>query len=61
MHIPPFENENRPIIDADDTRVPLNYFNIIKLSHGQSFAYFRAGLRNGHCSGNRNTDNQCRG
>lgn len=39
MHIPPFENENRPIIDADDTRVPLNYFNIIKLSHGQSFAY----------------------
>ena len=31
MHIPPFENNNKPIVDIDDTRVPLNYFNIVKL------------------------------
>jgi 5-deoxy-glucuronate isomerase len=39
MHIPPFDNGNAPIIDAGDTRVPLNYFNIVKLRRGQSFVY----------------------
>ncbi len=39
MHIPPFENANRAIIDCDDTRVPLNYFNIVKLARGQAFEY----------------------
>jgi len=39
MHIPPFDNANNPIVDADDTRVPLNYFNIVKLRRGQSFVY----------------------
>jgi 5-deoxy-glucuronate isomerase len=39
MHIPPFDNRNRPIIDAGDARVPLNYFNIVKLARGQSFSY----------------------
>jgi 5-deoxy-glucuronate isomerase len=39
MHIPPFDNQNRPIIDVDDQRVPLNYFNIVKLSKGQCFDY----------------------
>jgi 5-deoxy-glucuronate isomerase len=39
MHIPPFDNRNAPIIDTGDARVPLNYFNIVKLSLGQSFAY----------------------
>lgn len=39
MHIPPYDNRNRPIIDVDDTRVPLNYFNIVKLGKGQSFTY----------------------
>lgn len=39
MHIPPFENTNKAIIDADDARVPLNYFNIVKLSAGQAFHY----------------------
>ena len=39
MHIPPHDNHNRPIIDVDDSRVPLNYFNIVKLSAGQTFSY----------------------
>ena len=39
MHFPPFDNRNKPITDVDDARVPLNYFNIIKLTRGQSFEY----------------------
>jgi 5-deoxy-glucuronate isomerase len=39
MHFPPFDNRNTPIIDVDDGRVPLNYFNIIKLTRGQGFEY----------------------
>ena len=39
MHIPPFDNNNRPVIDIEDLRVPLNYFNIIKLKSGEAFHY----------------------
>ena len=39
MHIAPFDNANRPIVDADDPLVPLNYFNIVKLKKGQAFEY----------------------
>ena len=39
MHIAPHDNQNRPIVDADDPTVPLNYFNIVKLTKGQSFEY----------------------
>ena len=39
MHIPPHDNHNRPIIDCDDSRVPLNYFNIVKLKRGEHFEY----------------------
>ncbi len=39
MHIPPHDNGNAPIIDVNDARVPLNYFNIVKLSRGQAFEY----------------------
>lgn len=39
MHIPPFDNANRPIVDANDPRVPLIYFNIVKLRRGQAFDY----------------------
>ena len=39
MHIAPFDNRNQPIVDIDDTTVPLNYFNIVKLTKGQSFDY----------------------
>ena len=39
MHIQPFENANRPIVDVDDSRVPLNYFNIVKLRRGEAFDY----------------------
>ena len=37
MHLPPFDNRNTPIIDVDDARVPLNYFNIVKLERGMAF------------------------
>jgi 5-deoxy-glucuronate isomerase len=39
MHIPPHDNANRPIVDVDDPRVPLNYFNIVKLRRDETFAY----------------------
>lgn len=38
MHIAPFDNRNRAIVDADDAHVPLVYFNIVKLKAGESFA-----------------------
>ena len=43
MHIPPFDNKNKPIVDMDDKKVPLNYFNIIKLKKDQSFEYITPG------------------
>ena len=39
MHIPPHDNANRPIVDADDATVPLNYFNIVRLKRDQAFDY----------------------
>lgn len=39
MHIPPFDNQNRPIVGVDDPCVPLTYFNIVKLARGQAFDY----------------------
>ncbi|MGD1883236.1 MAG: 5-deoxy-glucuronate isomerase [Paracoccaceae bacterium] len=39
MHIAPHDNQNKPIVDADDPTVPLNYFNIVKLTKDQSFEY----------------------
>jgi len=39
MHIPPYDNENNPIVDANNKTVPLNYFNIVKLNKGDAFEY----------------------
>ncbi len=39
MHIAPFDNQNKPIVDVDDKTVPLNYFNIVKLKKGDAFEY----------------------
>ena len=39
MHIPPFDNKNKPIVDLNDEKVPLNYFNIVKLKKDQNFEY----------------------
>jgi 5-deoxy-glucuronate isomerase len=39
MHIAPSDNRNRPIVDVDDARVPLVYFNIVKLRAGETFDY----------------------
>jgi 5-deoxy-glucuronate isomerase len=47
MHIPPFDNANKPIVDIDDARVPLNYFNIVKLKRGDAFEYRVPGYETG--------------
>lgn len=39
MHIAPYDNHNRPIVDAGNAVVPLNYFNIVKLRRGEAFSY----------------------
>ncbi len=43
MHIAPHDNQNRPIVDVDHPLVPLTYFNIVKLTKGQTFDYAVAG------------------
>ncbi|MEL6643378.1 MAG: 5-deoxy-glucuronate isomerase [Pseudomonadota bacterium] len=37
MHIPPFENDNQPIVGVENECVPLNFFNIVKLKRGERF------------------------
>jgi len=44
MHIPPFDNRNKAIVDIDNTTVPLNYFNIVKLKRGEAFSYRTPGF-----------------
>lgn len=39
MHIAPFDNQNKAIVDIDNSTVPLNYFNIVKLKKGETFHY----------------------
>ena len=39
MHIAPYDNGNKPIVDAENSTVPLNYFNIVKLKKGEAFTY----------------------
>jgi len=39
MHIAPHDNQNKPIVDAENDLVPLNYFNIVKLKKGEAFEY----------------------
>jgi len=39
MHIAPYDNQNKAIVDVDDSLVPLNYFNIVKLKKGEAFEY----------------------
>ncbi len=43
MHIPPFDNQNAPIVGADHAKVPLTFFNIVKLKQGERFEYSQAG------------------
>ena len=43
MHIPPFDNHNKAIVDVGNTHVPLTYFNIVKLKVGEMFDYRLAG------------------
>jgi 5-deoxy-glucuronate isomerase len=39
MHIAPFDNANRAIVDADNPLVPLVYFNRVRLRAGEVFGY----------------------
>jgi 5-deoxy-glucuronate isomerase len=36
MHIPPHDNRNLPIVGKDDAVVPLVYFNILRMTRGQT-------------------------
>lgn len=36
-HIPPFNNENRAIVDRDDATTPLCYFNHVRLKKGEHY------------------------
>ncbi len=47
MHIAPHDNHNRPLVDVEDSRVPLNYFNIVKLRRGEVFEYQVGGYETG--------------
>ncbi|MFT6197425.1 MAG: 5-deoxy-glucuronate isomerase [Nonlabens sp.] len=38
-HIEPYDNKNKPIVDVDNTSVPLVYFNHVKLNKGESHSY----------------------
>jgi 5-deoxy-glucuronate isomerase len=38
-HIPPFDNQNRAIVGADDGTTPLCYFNHVKLKRGERFSH----------------------
>lgn len=37
MHIPAYDNRNRPIVDIGDAEVPLAYFNIVRLRRAEHF------------------------
>ena len=37
MHIPHHDNQNQAIVDRDNEKTPLCYFNIVKLTKGESF------------------------
>ncbi|MEM9975321.1 MAG: 5-deoxy-glucuronate isomerase [Pseudomonadota bacterium] len=39
MHIAPHDNQNAPIVGAGNETVPLNYFNIVRLTAGETFRY----------------------
>lgn len=39
MHIAPYDNGNRPVVDVEDALVPLVYFNIVRLRPGDFFDY----------------------
>ncbi|MCJ8322875.1 MAG: 5-deoxy-glucuronate isomerase [Rhizobiales bacterium] len=39
MHIPPFDNSNKPLVDIGNSLTPYTYFNIVKLKQGQAFTY----------------------
>ena len=38
-HIEAYDNQNQPIVDVDNTMVPLCYFNQVKLAKGESHSY----------------------
>jgi 5-deoxy-glucuronate isomerase len=39
MHIAPYDNQNHPIVDVENPKVPLVYFNIVRLKAGGHFDY----------------------
>ncbi len=61
MHIPPFDNQNQAIVTEDNDRVPLNYFNIVKLKKGDCFSYQTPGYETAIVPATGNVDVMCEG
>lgn len=49
MHIAPYDNQNKAIINVDDAKTPLVYFNILKLKAGERFTSQIAGYETCLC------------
>ncbi len=47
MHIPPYDNLNKPIIGPGHAQVPLNFFNIVRLKRGEAFDFAVLGYETG--------------
>ena len=61
MHIPAFDNQNKAIVDLNDSRVPLNYFNIVNLRKGDCFTYQTPGYETSIVPATGNIDINCEG
>ena len=44
MHIKPYDNANKPIVDAGNTDLALCYFNVVRLKAGETFDYTLPGF-----------------
>lgn len=49
MHIAPYDNQNQPIVDVNDAKTPLVYFNILKLKAGETHTSQVAGYETCLC------------
>ena len=49
MHIPPYNNQNRAIVDVEDRQTPLAYFNVLKLQAGETYTSRVAGYETCLC------------
>ena len=44
MHIPPFDNQNKPIVNENNKVLSLTYFNLVKLQQDEDFLQVMTGF-----------------